>query len=215
MGLNPRQRRNRARFREKQALLAAAAEISARDQVVSESTQSADILAISRDDRPTSSHDRPACTRADQRCQATPGGGPIDCQHVPLSGTPKGRLPLPPPSSDSPRRLLKIRRNIRARFSRARKVLFPVAPGVDRAAAHSLGLDLTRSFEASTPEADVKGEQESSRTVLSNGRQERHRSRNYVLSKFFQDSRPYLRPKPAKDPRRNLDCPNISFYLLI
>ena len=104
-------------------------------------------------------------------------------------------------------------RTLERHFSRARKVLFPVAPGVDRAAAHSLGLDLTSSFEASTPEADAKEEQQSSRTVLEHARRERHRSRNYVLSKFFRDSRPYLRPKPAKDPRRNFDCPNVKWCL--
>ena len=98
---------------------------------------------------------------------------------------------------------MKIRRHIRARFSRPRKVLFPVAPGVDRATAHSLGLDLNSGSQTSTPGANTKEEQQSSRTVLENARRERHRSRNYVLSKFFRDSRPYLRPTPAKDAKRN------------
>ena len=43
------------------------------------------------------------------------------------------------------------------------------------------------------------------------GQDSYHWTHQYVVAKFFRDSRTYFK----KDLRRNLDCPNISFYLQI
>ena len=50
-----------------------------------------------------------------------------------IQGTPKGRLPVVPPGSISPRKLLRIRRTVRAIHHRARRTLFPVSLNTDRA----------------------------------------------------------------------------------
>ena len=50
-----------------------------------------------------------------------------------IQGTPKGRLPVAPPESISPRKLLRIRRTVRAIHHRARRTLFPVPPNADSA----------------------------------------------------------------------------------
>ena len=50
-----------------------------------------------------------------------------------IQGTPKGRLPVAPPGSISPRNLLKIRRTVRAIHHQTRRTLLPVLLNTDRA----------------------------------------------------------------------------------
>ena len=88
MGLNPRQRRNRARFLEEQARL----------RIVIPPNSAA---SPQRTRTPPPPH-----VAGDDATQRTP---PMElttsCAQSPLGLTPKGRFPLPPPSSESPRKL--------------------------------------------------------------------------------------------------------------
>ena len=187
MGLNPRQRRNRARFLLEQARL----------RILTPPNN-----AVSR--RGTHTPPPPPVSGDDTTRRTPPRELPTPCTHSLLGSTPKGRHPLPPPSSESPRKLLRIRRRIRARFCSARKTLFPVAPGSDREAVLSLGLKLPGGSRA-----QLTKHQDSSAPPVPD-QESYHQTRQYMVAKFFRDSRTYF-----KDPRRNLDCPNISFYLQV
>ena len=186
MGLNPRQRRNQARFLLEQARLRILTPPSS---------------AVS----PQGNHTPPPphVTGDDATPRTPPKELPTSCAQSILGLTPEGRFPLPPPSSESPRKLLRILRRIRAKFCRERRTLFPVSPGSDREAVLSLGLELPGGSQARPTK------RQDSVVPPVPGQESYHQNRQYMVEKFFRDSRTYIK----KDPRRNLVCPNISFYM--
>ena len=105
MGLNPRQRRNRARLLEEQARLT----------ILIPPDSAASNQRPSRQPPPTNRNDAP---------HRTPPRKPsVHGTSSPHGSTPKGRLSLSPPSSESPRKLLRIRLHIQTR-------IWSSAPGI-------------------------------------------------------------------------------------